>query len=99
MARVPYRQVYRALLQLGCEWRVLSSYRIHCLWRPDAVRAPLHSFKTTRVGQVVKRGSGRLGCTAGVDEGDGGALPGSRAEMRNDGLRVVVGLTLYKVSL
>ncbi|CAN0465850.1 unnamed protein product, partial [Laminaria digitata] len=31
-------QVYRALLQLGCEWCLLSSYRIQCLWKPDAER-------------------------------------------------------------
>ncbi|CAN0266444.1 unnamed protein product [Ectocarpus sp. 6 AP-2014] len=29
-------EVYRALLQLGCEWHLHSSYRIQCMWKPDA---------------------------------------------------------------
>ncbi|CAM9560844.1 unnamed protein product [Chrysoparadoxa australica] len=28
-------EVYRALLQLGCEWSMKSSYRINCRWRPN----------------------------------------------------------------
>ncbi|CAM9756267.1 unnamed protein product [Discosporangium mesarthrocarpum] len=29
-------EVYRALMQLGCDWHMLSSYKINCRWRPDA---------------------------------------------------------------
>ena len=28
-------EVYKALLQLGCEWKILDSYRVRCRWRPN----------------------------------------------------------------
>ncbi|CAN0433212.1 unnamed protein product, partial [Discosporangium mesarthrocarpum] len=34
-------EVYRALLQLGCVWKVLSSYRIRCSWKPDGGNSAL----------------------------------------------------------
>ena len=30
-------EVYKALLQLRCEWSAVSSYRLKCRWRPNAV--------------------------------------------------------------
>lgn len=30
-------EVYKALMALGCEWLQLSSYRIKCKWRPNAM--------------------------------------------------------------
>lgn len=32
-------EVYKALSALGCEWMLLSSYRIRCRWRPHAGNA------------------------------------------------------------
>jgi serine/threonine protein kinase len=31
-------EVYKALTALGCEWLQLSSYRIKCKWRPNAIQ-------------------------------------------------------------
>jgi hypothetical protein len=31
-------EVYKALTALGCQWLQLSSYRIKCKWRPNALR-------------------------------------------------------------
>lgn len=77
-------EVYRALLQLGCEWRVLSSYRIQCMWRPDADRSSLTGgFRTPP-------GGGRYGRDA-LSRGGG--------KSRDENYRVVAGLTLYKVQM
>jgi serine/threonine protein kinase len=35
-------EVYKALTALGCEWLQLSSYRIKCKWRPNALRGGSH---------------------------------------------------------
>jgi len=32
-------EVYRALLQLGCEWKMLSSYGLHCKWCPPSEKS------------------------------------------------------------
>lgn len=78
-------QVYRALLQLGCEWRMLSSYRIQCMWKPD-------SDPTASRG-VLKRGDFKIPGEAG---GAGGQGKGG-ANGRDEGYRVIAGLTLYRV--
>ncbi|CBN77874.1 Serine/threonine protein kinase [Ectocarpus siliculosus] len=33
-------EVYRALIHLGCDWRVISSYKIHCRWKPNTPTPP-----------------------------------------------------------
>jgi Protein kinase domain/Adenylate sensor of SNF1-like protein kinase/Kinase associated domain 1 len=35
-------EVYKALTALGCEWLQLSSYRIKCKWRPNALQGGVH---------------------------------------------------------
>lgn len=40
-------EVYKALLQLRCEWTAVSSYRLKCRWRPNAVQMPQHHLLDT----------------------------------------------------
>ena len=93
--------MYRALLQLGCEWCLLSSYRIQCLWKPDSERPgprgslPRGGFKNTPGEAFAAGGLRRDGGGSG---GQGGTtLAGIGAKAREEGYRVVAGLTLYKV--
>jgi len=59
-------EVYKALLQLRCEWSAVSSYRLKCRWRPNAVVLQPHpsvhdpQFLGALSRQVsTSRGSGR----------------------------------------
>lgn len=99
-------QVYRALLQLGCEWRMLSSYRIQCMWRPDndtnGLRGPRQrgGLRTPPGGGVgygggiARRDVGGGGAAAAAG---GAALGGISVKGQREGYRVIAGLTLYKV--
>jgi len=46
-------EVYKALMALGCEWLQLSSYRIKCRWRPNALRAGSNSTVDLRRGGSI----------------------------------------------
>lgn len=64
---------------------MLSSYRIQCLWRPDSDPAGSRG--------VLKRGDFKIPGEAGGTgvQGKGGA------KGRDEGYRVIAGLTLYRV--
>lgn len=103
----------------------MSSYRIHCLWRPDGGRAGCHAFGASRgAASLSKRGgigqphqtpkdalirdvlerqgdfgaAMRLGDMAEIrEEEELPAPPPAKAPPRQEGFRVIAGLTLYKV--
>lgn len=98
---VVHIQVYRALLQLGCEWRMLSSYRIQCMWKP---KPKTKEARGRSLGVVPKTPSGEAGAGDAVVRRDldekgaaGLGLGGIGAKARKEGCRVIAGLTLYKV--
>eukprot|EP00903_Cladosiphon_okamuranus_P009268 g8843.t2 len=102
-------EVYRALLQLGCEWHLHSSYRIQCMWKPDAeppsptIRGGLKrgggGLKTPPggAGQGALLGGGSDGLERGMSMTGAGGGGGGGGRAQGDGYRVVAGLTLYKV--
>jgi 5'-AMP-activated protein kinase catalytic alpha subunit len=44
-------EVYRALMQLGCDWRRLSSYKINCRWFPNRETIKSSGEQVMSVGQ------------------------------------------------
>lgn len=84
---------------------MLSSYRIQCIWKPD--KDPTAKRGSLQRGQIrmpgsVGGGSGSGFGSAGLrrDGGEGGGgLGGIGAKAREEGYRVIAGLTLYKVRI
>lgn len=106
----PLFQVYRALLQLGCEWHLHSSYRIQCMWKPDAELLSPRGSLQRGAGRLRSSGGGagqggRLGGGGGIltsgggGQGGHGGVGGIGAKAEGKEYRVIAGLTLYKVQM
>ena len=98
-------EVYKALLQLGCEWKILDSYRVRCRWRPNqqppamamSAPTPFGGGGTTATGAGFGGGAGappkprKPPGDAGIDESF------DETELHSPHYLIKISLTLYVV--
>lgn len=73
---------------------MLSSYRIQCMWKPDSDPSTMRgTLKRAGYKMPVATASSGAESRGGV----GGGLRGIGPNTREEGYRVIAGLTLYKV--
>lgn len=83
---------------------MLSSYRIQCMWKPGADPATVGAnaaargaLKRSGMGYGAKLPGGGVSVTEGAGAKKGNGLGEVGTKVREEGYRVIAGLTLYKV--